>query len=68
VNVDIVDHGRNGYLADTPEQWLQILNQLVADKALREAIGAAGRRRVEEEFALPIQAVRLVDALERAAA
>lgn len=68
VNADIIDHGRNGYLAATPQEWSRILNQLVADPQARQTVGEAGRRRVEEAYSLTIQAERLVAAVERVAA
>lgn len=68
VNAEIIDHGRTGCLAATPEQWREVLDRLVSDAETRETIGRAARRRVEEAFALRIQAERLVEAVERAAA
>ena len=68
VNADIIDHGRNGYLASTADEWRKILNQLVADPQARRTIGEAGRRRVEEAYSLAVQAERLVTAIDRVAA
>ncbi|HYG89067.1 MAG TPA: glycosyltransferase family 4 protein [Azospirillum sp.] len=50
-NRDIVDHGVNGFLADSPEEWRQALDRLRADPALRRAMGAAGRAKVERLYA-----------------
>ena len=68
VNADIIDHGRNGFLAAAPEEWSQILNRLIADPDARQTVGQAGRRRVEETYSLALQAERLVAAVERIAA
>ncbi len=41
----IVD-GQNGFLADTKEEWVRALSQLVADVGARRAMGAEARRTV----------------------
>ena len=48
--VEIIDHGRNGFLFDTQQEALEILLRLKEDPALREAIGRAARETVEEFF------------------
>jgi glycosyltransferase involved in cell wall biosynthesis len=39
-----------GCVARGPEQWVEALSALAEDAGLRSRLGAAGRRRVEEEF------------------
>ena len=48
--VEIIDHGRNGFLFDTQQEALEILLRLQEDQALRESIGKAARETVEEFF------------------
>ncbi len=48
--VEIIDHGRNGFLFDTQQEALEILLRLKEDRALRESIGKAARETVEEFF------------------
>ncbi len=48
--VDVVRHGENGYLFDTSEEALAIINQLIGQPALRAQIGAAARRTVEQLY------------------
>jgi glycosyltransferase involved in cell wall biosynthesis len=48
--VEIIDHGRNGFLFDTQQEALEILLRLKDDRALRESIGKAARETVEEFF------------------
>ncbi len=67
VNRQIVEHGVNGFLAETPEQWATALRTLCADPALRARMGAAGRRKVEQHYSLQVTAPRLVQILRRAA-
>jgi glycosyltransferase involved in cell wall biosynthesis len=50
VNVDIIDHRRNGLLAGTEEEWVAGLGELLDSPQLRRQLGAAGRTTVEEDF------------------
>ncbi|MBJ6978101.1 glycosyltransferase family 4 protein [Luteimonas sp. MC1895] len=56
---EVIVSSEEGFLASTPEQWSDALSQLVADPALRSAMGRAGRRKVEETYSLQAQAPRL---------
>jgi glycosyltransferase involved in cell wall biosynthesis len=56
-----------GFLAATSAEWVARLAALRGDPALRAAMGQAGRRRVEERYALGVAAPRLRDALLEAA-
>ena len=56
VNVDIVDHGQNGFLAGTEQQWLEALNTLWKDPELRGSMGAAGRQRIEAKYSVQVTA------------
>jgi glycosyltransferase involved in cell wall biosynthesis len=48
--VEIIDHGRNGFLFQTQQEALEILLRLKEDRALCESIGKAARETVEELF------------------
>lgn len=52
VNSEIVQHGHNGYLASTDEEWLDCLTALIEDKDRRHKMGTSGRRRVEENYSV----------------
>ncbi len=67
-NRDIVEHGVNGFLANTPEEWLQAMRTLAEHPAVRKAMGDAGRRKVERQYSLDYAAPRLARALTSAAA
>lgn len=47
---EIVEHNRNGYLAESPEELQQAVCELLRDKGLREKMGQSGRKRVLELF------------------
>lgn len=63
VNSTIVEHGVNGFLATTADEWVQALKALAADPALRQRMGQAGRAKVEREFCLQVTAPRLASLL-----
>lgn len=63
VNTSLVRHGVNGFLAEGEEAWADALGRLAADPELRARMGAAGRRLVEERYALFITAPQLAGAL-----
>ncbi|MCB0188240.1 MAG: glycosyltransferase family 4 protein, partial [Caldilineaceae bacterium] len=42
INTEIITHGVNGFLADTPAEWQQALATLVRDATLRCELGRAG--------------------------
>lgn len=52
VNCRIVEHGVNGFLAETPQQWEDALQILLDDEALRKRMGQAGREKVERQYCL----------------
>ena len=61
VNRDIVAHGTSGFQATTPDEWRTFLGLLLEDPELRLRMGAAGLKRVQENYSLSVQAPRLVD-------
>lgn len=53
-----------GFLPESLDAWVDRLAELFADTELRARLGAAGRRRVEEEFAFDVVGPRLVSVFE----
>jgi glycosyltransferase involved in cell wall biosynthesis len=66
VNVDIVREGVNGFLADSDDTWVTRLGQLLDTAALRERMGRAGRRIVEEQYSVQVVADRMTKLLRNA--
>ena len=60
INQKIIKHGVNGFLAQTDEDWYYYLNILKKDEDLRIKMGMNGRKLVEDEYSLQIQAPRLI--------
>lgn len=59
-NAQIVEHGRTGFHATTPEQWAEALRALAADPSLRNRMGTAGFERVRAHYSLESAAPRVV--------
>ena len=51
-NCEAVEHGVNGYLVSSPEEWQQALVQSAADHEKRDAMGREGRRIILERYDL----------------
>jgi glycosyltransferase involved in cell wall biosynthesis len=67
VNKDIVEHGVNGFLAETDAEWRSAIETLLADAELRRRMGAAGRRKVEEHYSLQVWGPRVAQMLRSVA-
>jgi glycosyltransferase involved in cell wall biosynthesis len=55
MNVDIIHHGKNGFLASSDEEWLEALKQLLQSFELRESLGKEGRKTVEACYSVESQ-------------
>jgi glycosyltransferase involved in cell wall biosynthesis len=67
INTRIVEPGVNGYLAETPHDWVQALAALKDNIDLRRRMGAAGRAKVERDYTVQVNAPRLAAMLRVAA-
>ena len=67
---EIIVDGREGYLLPPrqPEAWARAAAAIGADAELAAALGAAGRRRVEEAFTVSRHVRSMLDVYERARA
>jgi glycosyltransferase involved in cell wall biosynthesis len=61
-----VQHGVNGFLAETTEEWADALRKLI-DPALRQRMGGEARRTVEEQYSTAVVTHRLAEILRKAA-
>lgn len=52
MNIEVVDEEVNGFLVKKEQEWLDRLNQLIEDSALRESLGKKGRIKVESEYSV----------------
>jgi glycosyltransferase involved in cell wall biosynthesis len=51
-NCEVIQHGENGLLATSEQEWMANLEALIDDAALRERLGKEGRRTVEERYSM----------------
>jgi glycosyltransferase involved in cell wall biosynthesis len=59
VNRQIVHDGKNGLLAETPEEWFRKLALLVRDFDLRHRLAIEARKTVEQAYSLQVHAPAL---------
>jgi glycosyltransferase involved in cell wall biosynthesis len=52
VNSTIVENGVNGFLAESHEEWYELLEKLIVDKQLRFQIGKGGKLRIDEVYSV----------------
>ncbi|MDQ2974615.1 MAG: glycosyltransferase family 4 protein [Acidobacteriota bacterium] len=61
VNTEIIQDGENGFIAATEEEWVEKLRRLLRSSELRQRIGQAGRKTVEQKYSAIAQAPRVFD-------
>jgi glycosyltransferase involved in cell wall biosynthesis len=66
VNNEIVENNKNGFLAETDEQWYERLVVLYDDVSLRKRMGAAGRSKVINQYSLQATSHNLALLLDKA--
>ncbi|MEJ2184151.1 MAG: glycosyltransferase family 4 protein [Nitrospirota bacterium] len=51
-NNEVVKNGYNGYLADSPQEWIECLSSLIDDADIRASLGEHGRKHVLKEYSI----------------
>ena len=51
-NSEVIQHGENGLLASTTDEWISCFQMLVDDSELRRRLGLMGRRTVEDRYSM----------------
>lgn len=64
VNTDIIQDNKNGFIADTQEEWIKKMRLLLRSLELRERLGLAGRATVEQRYSAIAHAPRVYEVLE----
>lgn len=64
VNTEIIQHGENGFIAKTDEDWFNLLSQLIESYELRKKLGAAGRKTIEEKYSMNSQKEKYLEVLK----
>lgn len=52
VNKKIIEHGENGYLCATDEEWVKYLMELLNDEKKRAEFGQKGRAKILKEYSI----------------
>ncbi len=65
-NREVIREGVNGFFARSPEEWRRRLEELLDSAPLREEMGRAGRKIVEERYSVAILAPRMEKLLREA--
>ncbi|MDD5652713.1 MAG: glycosyltransferase family 4 protein [Candidatus Omnitrophica bacterium] len=66
MNTEVIQDGVNGYLVDNQKEWIEKLSMLIENTALRQAMGNAGRKTVEEKYAVEVNAKQFLRIIEDA--
>jgi glycosyltransferase involved in cell wall biosynthesis len=61
----IIQDGINGFLCENEQQWTENLRKLIEDKNLREKLGIAARKTVEEKYSLERNAKKIAKILAK---
>lgn len=64
-NIEIIEDGRNSFLAATDDEWIEKLSLLLEDASLRKRLGICGRKTVEEKYSVKVNIRRFVEVLKR---
>lgn len=64
VNANIIQHGENGYLASTEEEWVNCLQNLIDDEELRKRLGQNGRNTVINKYSTESQVATFLSLFE----
>jgi glycosyltransferase involved in cell wall biosynthesis len=64
-NLEIIEHGVNGFLASTPEEWVECIRALIHDPDLRRRMGQAARQTVLERYSVKATAPVYLEILDR---
>jgi glycosyltransferase involved in cell wall biosynthesis len=59
-NCEVIDHGKDGFLASNNEQWVESLSLLIANEAKRKQMGKAGRSKIKKQYSTAIVASKLI--------
>ena len=61
VNLEIIQEGVNGFLAQNTEEWIQKISLLVDNPELRKTLGLAGRKTVEKKYSKQVWQNKIIE-------
>jgi glycosyltransferase involved in cell wall biosynthesis len=60
MNKQVIDHGKNGFLAETEDEWIDALNALYENPELQKRMGENGLKKIDETYNLGTQSEKLI--------
>lgn len=48
----VIKHGENGFISDDVDEWIDIIKELKDNKEMRDKVGAAARKDIEENYTI----------------
>lgn len=66
-NCEVIQHGENGLLALTNEEWLKCFELLIDDAEMRNRLGKAGRQTIVEHYSAESAARRFAEVIKATA-
>jgi glycosyltransferase involved in cell wall biosynthesis len=63
IHNDIIQDGANGFLVKYDEEWIDKLIQLIENPTLRQKMGLAGRKTVDDYYSVAVNAPKLLEIL-----
>ena len=63
VNREIIQDGENGFMAESTEEWVEKLSQLIESVELRKKFSINGRRTVEEKYSVHANKEKYLEAM-----
>jgi glycosyltransferase involved in cell wall biosynthesis len=67
VNSDIIKPGENGFLAETEEEWIGRLSELIESSELRQRFGQEGKKTIEMNYSVNANEQKYLDQFKRIA-
>jgi glycosyltransferase involved in cell wall biosynthesis len=67
VHKEIIQDGKNGFLAETEKQWYEKLKLLIENKKLRSELAARARMTVDQEYSLEANKTKMRDLIIKTA-
>jgi glycosyltransferase involved in cell wall biosynthesis len=65
VNVEIVEDGKDGFLVNTQEDWINKLSLLIENKELRKNMGGLARKKIERLYSVEVYKQKYIEILEK---
>jgi glycosyltransferase involved in cell wall biosynthesis len=65
-NTEVIRHGENGFLAANDNEWLELLNTLIADDKLRNEMSARAAADARAKYSLEANRTKIIEAFRAA--